>query len=237
VAKRSDEELILFFYGEHGAADEIERDLAADPALSRRYQSLRRELAALEGLEAPEPRPGLETRMWARVAPSLDRPSRRFAVPTGWFGWAAVTTATIVIAVASFLAGRAVRTTPSEVAVVQTIKALPPAARDRVLQAALADHLDSSQRLLLEVANGSPSLDDERRWAATLLSANRLYRRAAERAGQRRVAAVLAELEPVLNQLADSPETFDPAAARARIAGDDLLFKVRITRNNLKELS
>jgi hypothetical protein len=106
-----------------------------------------------------------------------------------------------------------------------------------VLQAALADHLDSSQRLLLEVTNGTPSLDEERAWASNLLSANRLYRRAAERAGQRRVAAVLGEIEPLLMQLADAPESFDLTAAKARIASDDLLFKVRITRNNLKELS
>ena len=68
---------------------------------------------------------------------------------------------------------------------VENLKALPPAARDRVLQAALADHLDSSQRLLLEVANGATSLDEGRAGAETLLSANRLYRRAAEHAGQR----------------------------------------------------
>jgi hypothetical protein len=117
------------------------------------------------------------------------------------------------------------------------LKALPPAARDRVLQAALADHLDSSQRLLLEVANGAPSLDEERVWAETLLSANRLYRRAAERVGQRRIAAALAELEPFLAQLADAPVSFDLRRSKERIESGDLLFKVRITRNNLKELS
>ena len=237
MAKRPDEELILFFYGEHGAPDELKRELAADPELDRRYQALRRELGALDSLAAPEPRPGLEARMWARVAPSLERPARRFALPTGWLGWAAVTTAAMVIAIASFLAGRTVRTTPTEVSVAETLKALPPAARDRVLLAALADHLDSSQRLLLEVANGTPSLDEERRWAETLVSANRLYRRAAERAGQRRVAALLAELEPVLKQLADAPVAAELHLSKARIENEDLLFKVRITRQNLKELS
>lgn len=237
MAKRPDEELILFFYGEHEAPDEIRRELAADPERSRRYEALRRELLALDGLAPPEPRPGLEERMWARVAPSLTRRSRRFAVPKGWFGWAALATAVVVIAFAGFLGGRAFRPAPTEDTVAQTLKALPPAARERVLQAALADHLDSSQRLMLEVANGAPSLDEERAWAESLLSANRLYRRAAERAGQRRVAAVLAELEPFLMQLADAPESFDLRLSRARIETGDLLFKVRITRNNLKELS
>jgi len=237
VAKRPDEELILFFYGEHESPGEIENELAADPELAHRYAALRRELSALDRLPAPEPRPGLEGRMWARLAPSLEQPSRRFAVPRGWFGWAAVTTAVLVVALGGYFAGRAVRPTPTESVVAETLKALPPAARDRVLQAALADHLDSSQRLLLEVANGAPSLDEERAWASTLLSANRLYRRAAERAGQRRVAAVLGELEPLLTQLAEAPESFDLAVSQRQIKSADLLFKVRITRNNLKELS
>jgi hypothetical protein len=237
VAKRPDDQLILFFYGEHEASEEIERELASDPELSRRYETLRRQLLALDNLAAPEPRPGLEARMWARVAPSLTRPSRRFTVPDGWFRWAALTTVVLVIAFGGFLAGRALRPSPTESAVAETLKALPPAARDRVLQAALADHLDSSQRLLLEVTNGAPSLDEERAWAETLLSANRLYRRAAERAGQRRVAAVLGELEPLLTQLADAPESFDLRLSRKRIESGDLLFKIRITRNNLKELS
>jgi len=234
---RSDDELILFFYGEHEAPDELMRELAADPALSRRYDTLRRELSALDGVVVPEPRPGLEARMWARVTPSLTRRTWRSALPSGWLGWAALATAVLVVAFAGFLGGRAIRPEPTESAVAATLKALPPSARERVLQAALADHLDSSQRLLLELANGAPSIDDERAWATTLLSANRLYRRAAERAGQRRVAAVLAELEPVLTQLADAPETFDLRLSKARIENADLLFKVRIARNNLKELS
>jgi hypothetical protein len=237
VAKRSDEELILHFYGEHASPQDVERELAADPELSRRNDALRRELRALDQLAAPEPRPGLEARMWARVAPSLARPSRRFAAPAGWLGWAALGTAVLVIAFAGFLAGRSLHQAPTERAVAETLKALPPAARDRVLQAALADHLDSSQRLLLEVANGPSSLDEERVWAENLLSANRLYRRAAEHAGQRRVAAVLAELEPFLVQLADAPDAFDLRRSQERIRNADLLFKVRITRNNLKELS
>ena len=210
MAKRPDDDLIVFLYGDHEGP---------------------------EGHDEPEPRPGLESRMWARVAPSLRQPPRRFAVPAGWLGWAALATGVLVVALLGFLAGRVLRPAPTERAVVENLKALPPEARDRILQAALADHLDASQRLLLEVANGAPSAEEERVWAETLLNANRLYRRAAERAGQRRVAAVLAELEPFLTQLADAPASFDHRRAQDRIENADLLFKLRITRNNLKELS
>ena len=234
---RPDEELILFFYGEHESHEELARELETDAELMRRYDALRRELGALDHLAAPEPRAGLEGRMWARVAPSLSHPPRRFAWPTGWFGWAALTTAVLVVGFIGFLGGRVLRPVPTENAVAETLKALSPAARDRVLQAALADHLDSSQRLMLEVKNGAPSVGEERAWAEALLGENRLYRRAAEKAGRRRVAAVLLELEPFLMQLADAPESFDLRLSKARIENNDLLFKVRVTRNNLKELS
>ena len=237
MAKPPDDELILFFYGEHPAPKEIERELATDPELSRRYEALRSELHVLDKLEAPEPRTGLESRMWARVEPSLASPKKRPFVFQGWPRWAAVTAGVFVVALAGFLAGRLPHTTTTEVEVTEGLKALPPDARDRVLVAALADHLDASQRLLLEVSNGAPSAEEERAWAASLLSANRLYRRAAERAGQYRVAAVLGELDPLLAELAAAPDASGLPRAQERIDRADLLFKVRITRNNLKEIS
>jgi hypothetical protein len=224
VVNRPDEALILYFYGEHESPEEIERELAADPELARRYETLRRELSGLDALTPPDPRPGLEGRMWARVAPELAKPTRRVA--WAWLGWA---TAAAMIALAAFLVGRSIRTTPTETDVAAVIKALPPEARERVLQAALADHLDSSQRLLLEVANGAASLDEERDRAANLLSENRLYRRAAERAGERRVAAVLLDLEALLTELSEAPHS-----EQARADSEDMLFKVRVARNNLK---
>jgi len=232
VARRSDDELILFFYGEHEAPEEIERELASDAALARRYEALRAELGALRAIDAPDARPGLEGRIWARVAPEL---ARRPA-PSPWLRWAAIGSALAAVAIGAFLAGRHVQPPPTESVLRETLRSLPAEARDRVLAAALADHLDSSERLLLEVKNGDGSLEEERRFAEALLGANRLYRRAAERAGQKRVAAVLAEIEPLLAQLANAPGE-NRATARERIEGGDLLFKVRVTRSNLKETS
>ena len=87
MGHRPDEELILFHYGEHEAAAEVERELAADPELARRYDALRRELSTLDTLDAPEPRPGLEGRMWARLEPSLVGPVGASGFPrAGWAG-------------------------------------------------------------------------------------------------------------------------------------------------------
>lgn len=221
----------MFHYGEHQAPEEVARELAADAELARRYDALRRELLALDTLgEAPEPRPGLEQRMWARLAPELAPRRQRLWIPL-------LAAAAVVLVVAAFLAGRAMRPAPDEGTVATGLQALPPEARERVLQAALVDHLEASQRLMLEVVNAPETLGDERVWAERLLGANRLYRRAAERAGQHRVAALLLEMEPVLTELANSPASLDGRGAREQIRDRDLLFKVRITRNNLKELS
>jgi len=236
VATLSDDDLILFFYEEHPDAKSVAEALAADPALERHYQTLVLDLGALAVLDAPEPRPGLEGRMWARIEPELARPRRSGFWVLGWPRVAFVAVAAVAL-LCAFLAGQSLRPTPTEQEVAKSLTALTPEARDRVLAAAVSDHLASSERLLMEVSNGAPSADDERRMAEALLGANRLYRRAAERAGQRRIAAILLEIEPLLVRLAESPTAPDLRLLRERIDDRDLLFKVRITRANLKEMS
>lgn len=241
MARLPDDELILYFYGEHPDPAKLARALEEDMDLKRHYDALRADLATLGTLDGPEPREGLEARMWARVAPELDRsPSRRFSL-RGWPSWAALAAGVAAVAVVGFVAGRALRPAVThEKDLAAAIEALSPEARDRVLAATLQAHFESSERFLVEVSNGAPAADEERRFAGVLLSANRLYQRAAERAGQRRVASVLAEIEPLLAQLANGEPgeaASDLRFAQERIEGRDLLFKLRITRNRLKELS
>lgn len=237
VNRPDDEELALRFWGEHPEPEAIDRAIAADPDLARRYRELAGALGALEAIEAPEPRAGLEGRLWARVAPELaERRTRsRFLSLPSWPRLATLAAAAAALAVGGFLAGRATGPAPAPAAVEASLDALSPEARDRLLAAALAGHLDSSERLMVELVNdGKPSDEMERQMAAALLESNRLYRSAAERAGQRRIAAVLAELEPLLAELANAPADGDvTAAARERIDAQDLLFRVRVTRGNL----
>jgi hypothetical protein len=250
-----DEELTLHLYGEHPAPDTIERALAADPELARRWERLRRELGALAEIEPPEPRAGLEGRIWHRLAPELARPSRpwraAFGRPGFRLAFAGVAAAALVAI--GFLAGRvagppepASRLAHSEPDPAPPPGPVPPVrgdaplaaeTRERLLAASLAAHLGSSERLLVEVANAPASAEElaaeERRMAGALLESNRLYRIAAERAGQRRLAALLAELEPLLAELAHAGAAGDVAAARDHLESRDLLFKVRVTRSRI----
>jgi len=106
---------------------------------------------------------------------------------------------------------------------------------DRLMLIIVSDHLDSSERMLTEVANADPkrSLDvsGESKRAVELVASNRIYRQTAARNGDERVAMLLADLEPVLVELAHSGDTLTPdkvAALQKRIESKGLLFKVRV---------
>jgi len=68
--------------------------------------------------------------------------------------------------------------------------------RDRILFVVLGDHLDVSERVLMEVANadrGKPlNIVNQQRRAEDLVAANRIYRQTATSRGEERIAALSA---------------------------------------------
>ena len=138
--------------------------------------------------------------------------------------------AAVLLLAVGYLAGRlATDRQPARPAV------LSADARQRLLAETLAEHLERSQRLFTELANSSPdetaALAGEQQAAQELLSANRLYRTAAERGGREGVAALLDEMEPVLLELAHlpaEPQAADLEFLRRRIDAQGLLFKTRV---------
>jgi hypothetical protein len=114
-------------------------------------------------------------------------------------------------------------------------------AAQRVRLAAIGDHLERSARVLLDLVNAegrTVDLTDQQVWAADLIDSNRLYREAATRAGDTRVANVLDELERSLLEIVHGPSK--PVSAelddvRARVDAASLLFRVRILADELHE--
>ncbi|HEX7088376.1 MAG TPA: hypothetical protein VF198_18600, partial [Vicinamibacterales bacterium] len=158
-----------------------------------------------------------------------------------WQPWMAVAAA-IVLAVGAFLAGRASRVNeaPADATPVRAERLDPAAIRDRVVLAALGEHLDRTERTLVELVNsdvdGRVDISAEQAWARDLLEANRLYRQAAQ--GRPALAQVLDDLEPVLIEIANSPPRLTAAefqSLRDRIEERSLLFKVRVTGAELRE--
>jgi hypothetical protein len=108
-------------------------------------------------------------------------------------------------------------------------------ARDRLLLIVVSDHLDSSERMLMEVANANPKrsfdVSGERKRAEELVASNRIYRQSAAGSGDARVAMLLADLEPILVELAHADDKLMPdelVALQKRIESKGLLFKVRV---------
>jgi polyhydroxyalkanoate synthesis regulator phasin len=224
-----DDDLILYLYGEAEDPEAMRRQMEDSEELRARCETLRRVLAAVDddALPVPERGEGYGAEVWARIEPKLHRgrlipfPAR---VSHPAIGWAA---AALILLAVGFGLGRLSR--PA---------ALPQEARDRILIATVANHLDRSERLLAEVSNsGTADLSAERAWARDLLNANRLYRQSAQQAGRQRLAGVLDELEPFLLDHAHAPD--EPSAEqieelRERIAAQSLLFKVRVASNRLE---
>ncbi len=229
-----DDDLILYLYGEAEDPEAMRRQIEESEELRARCETLRQVLAAVDddALPVPERGEGYGAEVWARLQPQLARQGRLIRFPSRGYrqviGWAA---AAVILLVAGFGLGRLSRPT-----------ALPREARDRILVATVANHLERSERLIAEVANSSahrPSdLSAERAWANDLLTANRLYRQSAQQSGRQRLAGVLDELEPFLLDLAHASDDL-PAeeieALRQRIAAQSLLFKVRIASSRLAD--
>ena len=230
----SDEELILHYYGEAERAEEIEALLETSDELRQRFESIRSVLDAVE----PEPVPARSDlyghEVWRRLRPQLERPlnheaSRWLSLPKA-VGWAVA--ATLLVAI-SFWAGRESAPPTTDIA------ALSDEARQRILLVAVADHLERSQFLLLELANSeSDDLPESGMTAAReLRRQNRLYRLAARNNGVSDVEHLLVELGRFLTELSHlSPEVADEFDALAqRIEEYKLIFKVRVLGAHLDE--
>ena len=227
----SEDQLILRYY------DELERDARRDAdahlescaRCREALSALERDLGALD-FEVPEPEAGYAARMRERVetASRFRRASTsRWSAPR--LAGAAAIAAALVLA---FLLGRV--SGPEAPATLNT-----PEARDRVMMTAVGEHLERSQRLLLEwsLTDDPSQLGRSRDQAAELADYNRLYRQTADAAGREPIADLLNELERILVEVANSPNELDPQSwnrLRQRIEERELIFKIRVLEESVR---
>jgi len=241
-----DDDLVLHYYGELGAADEAR--VAAHIGECRHchaaFRRLQQVLMSVDEstLAAPELPDGFERVVWARLQPELQHE------PRGWLSrvisrpnlrWAA---AALAIAIGSFYAGHR---WPGALPVLAPVDGSAQASgqlRERLLLVDLGDHLDRSQRVLVELVSADDqrgaSLAGERERAEQLVSANRLYRDTAAANGDASIVDLLDQLERVLVEVAASPSggsASELAEVRHRIESGSLLFKVRVVSSDLQE--
>jgi hypothetical protein len=228
-------ELVEHYYKESANMGESERHLKACPVCAKRYAELCRVLDAVDTPTAPVRKEDYVEQIWQSIGTSLPRYEKP---KSSWFrfyrplGWAA---ACVLLVAVAFVAGRKwERKQGSSVAV-----AVDPQARQRVVIVVLGDHLDRSERLLVQLnhAEGNDlSALPLRSEARELLASNRLVRQSAMQAGNLNVEASLDRLERLLMELSNEPDSLTEAdldRLRQEMNTDGLLFDIRVLRSRV----
>jgi len=238
----NEEELVLLFYGDAdpGLETRLSDHLDACDTCQPVWQEIRATLNAVDAAAVPEPPADFERVIWARVQRALDDIpppvpawwSPRLWVPAGVLATVLLTT---------FIAGRGWPGGKPGTPAPETTMA-GTSQPERALLVAMDDHLQRSELLLVEVMNAPPGdavrTGFERETADDLLASSRLYRQTATHTGHEQLAAMLEDLEGVLVEIARGPEDLEGEslnALRARIAQDDLIFKVRVVSDEIHE--
>jgi hypothetical protein len=229
----SEEQLILHLYGEGGDVPAIDAHLRACDVCGKQYAQLRRDLSVVEKQPVPDRGADYPARVWQAVEPRLQPRGRSWF--GGGFGFArlALVGSVAALVIAAFLVGRW-----SDGPVANPVT---PEARERILLVAVGDHLDRSQRLLIELINtgdlGATDISTQQASARDLALNNRLYRQTAGRAGRTEIVDLLEELESLLLEVANGPSEpafAELAAIQRRIASRGLVMRIRLLGGRTK---
>lgn len=239
----SDEERIEHYYAGHGgdaggtAFRRAQRHLDGCAECAAESAKLADEMKSMDGLEYEDLSVAYGESVWNRVAARLPSLAREAAPRRGmrWglmVGWAA---ASAVLIVGAFEIGRVWehRQQPQNA----MVKAGPAAERP-VVVVVLGDHLDRTERLLVELKHADGEDPDVVKpmgeEARSLLVANHVFREDADKSGDTALTQALDHLDQLLNDVANAPEGLN-AEAIARLQkemqGEGLLFKVRVLRS------
>jgi len=260
----SEDDLTLYYYGEGRRRATIEAHLESCAQCAAVYREIAGTLALIVTPEAPERGEQYGLEVWQRI-----RKDSRFTGFTGFTGFSrfgfwrwfsiheglALAGAAALLIVAAFVAGRTWTSAPAPTTAVNTVSPTNPEhpvnpvnpvnRANLILLTSVADHLESSERVLTDLlnapdaggANGREDISAEQRWAEDLLATSRLYRQDALDAGEQSVASVLDDLERSLLEIVHSPSKIaaaDLEQLRRRIDAAALLFKVRVMSDELR---
>lgn len=248
VPHLSEEDLVLAYYRELPAAEQVDADdhLAACESCRDNRARLVETLGLVDAAAPAEPPPGFERVMWARVEAAL--PPRTTAPWWVMPRWMFAGAGALGLVVVAFLAGRwsngpTPTPTASPATAAATTAATPAAdTPERILLVAAGDHFDRTQMVLAELVNADPTqpgiLDAERARAADLVSTNRVIRQSATEAGDAVMAGLLDDLERVLLEVANG-DGADAAAelemVKARIESRGILFRLRVITSDVRQ--
>ena len=228
----TDDQLVLLYYREPLEAAGLDGHLAACASCLGRFQTLTRVLEAVAHDDTPEPAGDFEARMTAQVLAAAKKEERgrvlrfpgRFQGAARFLAAGAALAACLILA---FSVGRRLGHVEE-----QTLSAAQR--QERVLLTALGEHLGRSRVTLVELKNREVSNEDLRNLqtaADNLVTASRLFRAAAERAGEGQIAGVMEETERLLLRFAAAPDAEakdELDGLRDKVDSRDLLFRLQV---------
>jgi len=225
----TDNQLILLYYREPLEEPGMDGHLAACADCLARFESLTRLLAAVNHDDIPEPAGDFESRLTANVlAAARNQEERGKVLPfrrvTRFLAAGAALAACLILA---FSVGR-------QLGRVEEQALSSEHTQQRVLLTALGEHLGRSRVTLVELKNRDVTdadLLELQAAAENLVTASRLFRAAAERAGEGQIAGVMEETERLLVRFSaatDGEARSELDGLRKRVDSRDLLFRLQV---------
>jgi hypothetical protein len=245
----NEEELIEHYYSKGAGVDAAGEHLEQCGQCARVFKALESDLGEFVAVEPPARDAAYGERVWQSISSALpvyETRKRSWLRINLWQGLS-YAAACALLAAAAFFAGRQWEHKQSQTAV----QNLPPPARqqtapapprERVVVVVLSDHLERSERLLVELkhadADSEETVSPLRDEARSLLAANRICRQDAKKIDDPDLATALDRLDRVLANLANHQGNLDAAdltRLQNEMSADGLLFQVRVLRSRIPE--
>jgi hypothetical protein len=242
----SEEELIAQVYGEGDQAAAKEH-LHQCAECSRAYASLRSDMSEMNFVEPPERDGFYGEKVWASISGSLPAYEARKGNWLRMGPWRGLSyaAACVLLGACTFIGGRVwerkqAQSTAEMKPEQQQQPVVQASPRERVVVVVLGDHLDRSERLLVELkhadAESAEMVSPLREEAQSLLAANRICRQNARHDDDAALATALDRLDHLLQELTNQPGGLN-AATLTRLQNeanaDSLLLEVRVLRSQL----
>jgi hypothetical protein len=243
----SEEELIEQYYSKGEGAAATRQHLKACAECAEAYAALGSDLAEMEFAEPPARDASYGERVWESLSRSLPAyEARKRSWLRGGLGMGlSYAAACALLVVGAFFAGRLWEQRQTQTtAAIHPQQTQQPVAQpqERVVVVVLSDHLDRSERLLVELkhadADSAEMVSPLRDEARGLLAANRICRQNAEKIDDPALTTALDRLDHVLGELANQPGGLNSATIarlQEEMNANGLLFEVRVLRSRIPD--
>jgi hypothetical protein len=237
----TDQELIEYGYGE-GERAAVEKHFETCGECEKAYGALQLDLAQMKFRDPPARDASYGDRVWESLEgwlPAYTARKRSWLGGGLWRGLSYAAACAVLLACA-FVGGRMWERREAKIAAEHHPTTAQPNAHapQRVVVVVLSDHLDRSERLLVELkhADNPEMVSPLRDEARSLLAANRICRKNVKQDDDPALATALDHLDRLLGEMANEPGGLNSATVtrlQDEMNKDGLLFEVRVLRSRI----